>query len=79
MTCSGSTSWYGFAQAIFARAEKLLDGKVPQVTPIASQDYPTPAMRPRNSVLSNAKLEQRFGVRLAPWETALDVVLTSLK
>jgi dTDP-4-dehydrorhamnose reductase len=79
MTCSGSTSWYGFAQAIVARAEKLLDGKVPQVTQIASQDYPTPAVRPRNSVLSNAKLERHFGVRLAPWETALDVVLNAMK
>jgi len=79
MTCSGSTSWYGFAQAIFARAEKLPDGKIPQVIQIASQDYPTPAVRPRNSVLSNAKLEQRFAVRLAPWEIALDVVLNTLK
>ncbi|MGO9318315.1 MAG: dTDP-4-dehydrorhamnose reductase [Terracidiphilus sp.] len=79
MTCSGSTSWYGFAQAIFARAEKVLDVKIPQVTQISSQDYPTPAKRPCNSVLSNAKLEQRFGVRLAPWEAALDVVLNALK
>jgi dTDP-4-dehydrorhamnose reductase len=78
MTCSGSTSWYGFAQAIFARAEKLLDGKIPRVTQIASEDYPTPAKRPRNSVLSNAKLEQRFGVHLAPWEAALDAVLQAL-
>jgi dTDP-4-dehydrorhamnose reductase len=78
MTCSGSTSWYGFAQAIFARAEKLLDGKIPQLTQIASQEYPLPAVRPRNSVLSNAKLEQRFGIRLASWEAALDVVLQAL-
>jgi len=79
MTCSGSTSWYGFAQAIFARTEKLLDGKIPQLIQIASEEYPTLAKRPRNSVLSNAKLEQRFGVRLAPWEAALDVVLNALK
>jgi dTDP-4-dehydrorhamnose reductase len=78
MTCSGSTSWYGFAKAIFARAEKLLDGKVPQVNQITSGEYPTPAVRPRNSVLSNARLEQRFGIRLAPWETALDVVIKVL-
>jgi len=78
MTCSGSTSWCGFAQAIFARAGKLLDGKVPVVTPITSEEYPTPAKRPRNSVLSNAKLESRFGVRLAPWETALDTVIQAL-
>ena len=79
MTCSGSTSWFGFAQAIFARAEKLLDGKIPQVIQITSPEYPTPAKRPRNSVLSNARLEQRFGVRLAPWEAALDVVFNALK
>ena len=78
MTCSGSTSWCGFAQAIFDRAGKLLDGKVPVVTPITSEEYPTPAKRPRNSVLSNAKLESRFGVRLAPWETALDTVIQTL-
>ena len=78
MTCSGSTSWCGFAQAIFARAGKLLDGKAPVVTPITSAEYPTPAKRPRNSVLSNARLESRFGVQLAPWETALDAVIGAL-
>jgi dTDP-4-dehydrorhamnose reductase len=78
MTCSGSVSWCGFAQAIFARAGKLLDGKVPVVTPITSAEYPTAAKRPQNSVLSNAKLEGRFGVRLASWETALDTVIEAL-
>jgi dTDP-4-dehydrorhamnose reductase len=75
MTCSGSTSWSGFAQAIFDRAGKLLDGKVPVVVPITSEEYPTPAPRPRNSILSNARLAARFGVRLAPWETALDATI----
>jgi len=78
MTCRGSTSWCGFAQAIFARAGKLLEGKVPAVDPIASKDYPTPAKRPRNSVLSNAKLQARFGVELVPWETALNAVIQQL-
>jgi dTDP-4-dehydrorhamnose reductase len=78
MTCSGSTSWCGFAQAIFAQAEKLLEGKLPVVTPITSEEYPTPAKRPRNSILSNEKLERRFGLRLAPWETALDTVIHAL-
>jgi dTDP-4-dehydrorhamnose reductase len=78
MTCSGSTSWCGFAQAIFNRAGKALDGKVPVVVPITSAEYPTPAPRPRNSVLSNARLAARFGVRLAPWEVALDTVMEKL-
>jgi len=75
MTCSGSVSWCGFARAIFARAQTLLDGKVPTVNPIPSSEYPAPARRPHNSVLSNDKLHARFGVWLAPWEAALDEVL----
>lgn len=78
MTCSESTTWYGFAKAIFTRAELLLEGKLPVVTPIATSDYPTPAKRPHNSVLSNVRLHDRFGVRLAPWETALDSVIDVL-
>jgi dTDP-4-dehydrorhamnose reductase len=78
MTCSGSVSWCGFARAIFERADALLDGKVPQVNPIATSDYPTPAKRPQNSVLSNEKLERTFNVRLAPWQSALDEVLAAI-
>lgn len=79
MTCGGSTSWNGFAEAIFARAGNLLDGKRPEVRAIASSEYPTPAQRPLNSVLSNARLKDRFGVELPPWDTALDEVLSRLR
>lgn len=78
MTCAGSTSWCGFAQAIFARAGELLEGHPPEVLPIPSSDYPTPAKRPRNSVLSNSRLKARFGVELPTWESALDEALATL-
>ena len=78
MTCSGSVSWCGFARAIFERAPALLGGKTPVVNPIATSAYPTPAKRPQNSMLSNEKLDHIFGVRLAPWETALDEVLAAI-
>lgn len=78
MTCSGSVSWCGFAQAIFARAQAVLNGKSPDVHPVHSSEYPTAARRPHNSALSNQKLEARFGVRLAPWETSLDEVIREL-
>jgi dTDP-4-dehydrorhamnose reductase len=78
MTCSGSTSWCGFASAIFARADSLLHAKVPAVRPISSSGYITRAKRPLNSVLSNDKLYARFGAQLAPWEAALDVVISRL-
>jgi dTDP-4-dehydrorhamnose reductase len=78
MTCAGSVSWRGFAEAIFQRAERLLGGRRPFVVPIPSSDYPTPAQRPQNSVLSNTRLQERFGVVLAPWEQALDAVMARL-
>jgi dTDP-4-dehydrorhamnose reductase len=78
MTCAGSVSWCGFARAIFERAGKLLDGRRPQVVPIPTSEYPTPAKRPRNSVLSTARLQERFGVVLASWEQALDAVMARL-
>ncbi len=79
MTCGGAVSWFGFAQAIFARAAELLAVKAPALTPIATKDYPTPAARPRYSVLSNAKLQARFAEKLSPWETALEESLQALR
>ena len=79
MTCAGVVSWCGFAQAIFARADKLLDGRLPQVVPIPGAEYPTPARRPLNSALSCEKLGRAFGVRLPTWEAGLDRVVEQLK
>jgi len=67
MTCSGETSWCGFARAIVAASEfsdtRILD--------IPTSDYPTPAKRPAYTVLSNKKLLDTFGIQLPDWETAL--------
>jgi dTDP-4-dehydrorhamnose reductase len=82
MTCAGATSWAGFARAIFAETTLARAGAgvgKPEVIPIASKDYPTPAARPRNSVLSNDKLASRFGVRLPGWEAALESVMRALQ
>ncbi len=78
MTCSGSTSWFGFADAIFTRASELLGARSPTLTPILTSGYPTAAQRPLNSILSNEKLRARFGVELASWESALDDVFEAL-
>jgi dTDP-4-dehydrorhamnose reductase len=63
MTAAGRTSWYGFACAILARA-----GLRTPVVPIPTDQYPTAARRPRNSLLDNSRLGAAFGVTLAPWE-----------
>jgi dTDP-4-dehydrorhamnose reductase len=75
MSCSGKVSWCGFAQAIISRLGDSSAGDLPVINPIASDDYPTAAIRPRNSLLSNTKLQGRFKVSLPPWEVALDEVM----
>jgi len=79
MTCSGSTSWFGFAQAIFERAATLLNVKAPELVPVRTAEFPTPARRPRNSILCNGKLQINFGVELVPWQSALDQVLQAIR
>ncbi|MGI9412284.1 MAG: sugar nucleotide-binding protein [Hyphomicrobiales bacterium] len=41
------------------------------VRPIATEDYPTPAARPRYSVLDTARLRAAFGIELPAWQDAL--------
>ena len=76
MTCAGETTWCGFAKAIFDRARA--DKPWASVRGIPSSEYPTPARRPANSVLSNQKLNATFNVALPPWKKALDTTLHTL-
>jgi dTDP-4-dehydrorhamnose reductase len=76
MTAGGSTSWCGFARAIFAAG--LLNAQ-PRVQAIATSDYPTPAKRPANSVLDNDKFARTFGFRLPPWKDQLEEVLSAMQ
>lgn len=78
MTCAGSTSWFGFARAIFAKAAHLIDTGHLRLNRIRTESYPTPAKRPRNSVLSNQKLTETLEVHLADWEIALQIVINHL-
>jgi len=73
LTASGATSWHGFAAAILDEAARhgLLAQRPPQLKPIASRDYPTPAARPKNSRLAGERLRQRFGIVLPDWRQGL--------
>jgi len=73
LTAAGRTTWYGFAQAI-------LSGKdgVAKVLPITTSSYPTPARRPQNSVLDNAKLEKQFGFSLPDWKVGLQLCMEEI-
>jgi dTDP-4-dehydrorhamnose reductase len=67
------TSWKGFAEAIFAKADRKVS-----VTGIPSSDYPTPAQRPLNSRLDYSDTETVFGIRRPDWFLGLDKILREL-
>ena len=79
LTASGATSWFGFAEAIFASpAMARLGITPPELEAIPTSGYPTPARRPANSRLACGRLERRAGIRLGPWDTALGRCLAEL-
>lgn len=78
LTNSGSTSWFGFAEAIFDEMNSL-GQTVPAVSAISTDAYPTPAKRPLFSVLDNGLLESRLAIKLPHWRQALSQVMQDLQ
>lgn len=79
LTGAGATSWCGFTQAILENvAQRALAGahaRLPRLVPIATSDYPTPARRPKNSQMSNAKLADVFGLVSPAWDSQLHLCM----
>jgi dTDP-4-dehydrorhamnose reductase len=70
LTPAGQTSWFGFASAI--REHLVGNGEqAARVLPIPTTAYPTPAQRPLNSVLSNARLISQTALERPSWERLL--------
>jgi dTDP-4-dehydrorhamnose reductase len=85
-TAGGRTSWAGFAKAILEDYEELLDWpaetgefggelKARRVVEITTEQYQTPAKRPRNSVLSNAAIQAAFGITMPDWRSQLRLAM----
>ena len=72
-TDEGAASWYDFAKAIFRIA-----GKDVKVTPIPTEDYPTPASRPSYSILDRTRIKATYGIAIPHWEEALADCLRQL-
>ncbi len=71
----GETTWYGFAESIFELAPQDQGLRVQEIHPIPTEDYPTPAERPRSSVLDCARIHRTFGISLPPWRESLKTAL----
>jgi dTDP-4-dehydrorhamnose reductase len=74
---AGETTWFGLAVATFEEAARH-GARIPEVTPIATADWPTPAKRPANSRLDCSKLNSVFGVTMPHWRDSLTRTVDSI-
>lgn len=69
----GYCSWAEFAKEIFKQANKKV-----KVNPISTEEYPTRAVRPKNSRMSKEKLSANGFEPLPKWEDALQHYIKEL-
>jgi dTDP-4-dehydrorhamnose reductase len=71
----GTTTWHGFAEAIFKSAASCENLKISRVNPITTGQYPLPARRPLQSSLDCNRIRDQFGVETIPWQQSLSRVI----
>lgn len=70
LTCEGEATWFEFAKAIFQ-----IMGVDQKVIPCRSEDFPTPAKRPKNSRLEKLVLKESGIYEMPLWKEALEEFL----
>ena len=62
----GQCSWYDFAKEIFEINQVNID-----LIAIPTSEFPTPAERPKYSVLDKSKIKSTFGITIKNWQESL--------
>jgi len=70
----GVVSWYDFAKEIF----KLSDSSI-TLNKIETKDYPTPAVRPKYSVLHTESISKLLDLKIPNWKESLKKAIIYLK
>ena len=70
---AGKVSWYDFAKEIFNASR--IECKV---NPIVTSQYPTPAVRPKNTSMSKDKIVKTFDVDICNWRQSMRLCIQSL-
>jgi dTDP-4-dehydrorhamnose reductase len=66
----GQCSWFDFAKKIFE-----INNINIHLQPIPTTSFPTPAERPKYSVLDKSKIKRVFGVEVRDWEESLKSII----
>lgn len=68
----GIITWYDFAKEIFKQSNTKISLK-----PIFTKEYPTPAKRPKYSVLDTTKIKETFQIEILNWKESLRKALNN--
>lgn len=77
----GETTWHSYAKYVVEHARQVqsaINIIAKEIAPVPTSAFPTPARRPHNSRLDNAKLQAAFGLRLPPWQQGVARMLTEI-
>ena len=66
-------TWFDFANLILARKDNGI-----RVFPVNTSQFPTPALRPKYSVLSKGKIKESFNYTVPDWEEGVRICLQKL-
>jgi len=80
-TNEGITNWYEFAREIYRKTKKLgiiNSNKEVEIRGVETKEYPTPAQRPKWSLLSKEKIKRELNLDIRNWEDALKNFLSFL-
>jgi len=80
LAAAGHVTRYELANAIINTMKDISGdpGGWAKLSPITTAQYPLPARRPRNPVMSKDKVKQVFGVEMSRWESQLRSCLVEL-
>ncbi len=69
----GKISWYDFAVAI-----RDIKGLSCTIDPVPTEQYPTPARRPKYALLDKTKIKHTFGIEVPFWKDSLAAMLKDM-
>lgn len=81
LASAGHVSWFDYAIELVREAKRqgrqirILEDKI---IPISSAEYPTPAARPKNSLLDTGKIHRTFGLNVSDWRAPLKKFIAQL-
>lgn len=70
---AGEVTWYDFAKEIFELSNSSI-----KLNKIETKDYPTPAVRPKYSIMNTEKISQLLNIKIPNWKLSLAQAISNL-